>query len=148
MSLRPALLLLAWAAVLFACDNNDIGKDCPELLADADPTEPEGGRTVTEEVVGHDAGFPCRELICIATAGRSGYCSKRCREDAGCPDGFECREIQPVGLFAGEKYCAWKPCEKRSDCGNVEDFCCIAVPAADPLGDRKYCDFAVDGKCE
>lgn len=145
MRASPAVPLLFCAATIVGCSAHDIGKECPQLLGDADPADPGEGRTETAEVIAYDVTFPCEEMICIATAGRAGYCSKHCREDAGCPDGFECREIQPVGEFAGRKYCAWKPCESRGDCG--DDFCCVGVAGSDPVTDRKYCDFAEDGKC-
>ena len=86
-------------------------------------------------------------MICVATAGRAGYCSTECREDAGCPAGFACREIQPIGEFAGQKFCAWKQCSAVADCGNKKDFCCRQMPGGEVLN-LSYCDFSSNGPCE
>ena len=136
------LVVLAAAA----CERNDIGEACPKLLAGADPGSAAGTRVETQEVVQQDVTFPCDELICIATDGRSGYCSKRCREDVGCPNGFECRTVQSIGPFAGEKFCAWKHCNTRSDCGSKDEFCCVPAPSPEAGQELKLCDFK-DGKC-
>ncbi len=138
------------ALSLAACDKTDIGQPCPELLGDTEPATPSTdlAQTETIEVVAYDPSFPCNELICVATAGRSGYCSKLCREDAACPEGFACREVQPIGSFAGKKYCVWKSCRSTSDCGDKEDFCCREVFGSDPTPGVKYCDFATNGHCE
>jgi hypothetical protein len=146
---RTQLLILAVLALVAGCEKHDVGKPCPQLLAGEDPSTPgEDNQTITHEVIEQNLGFPCEELICVATAGREGYCTKKCRQDAGCPDGFECREVQPVGDFAGEKFCVWKVCESRGDCGNKEDFCCVPVTGADPTVEVTYCDFAnEDGEC-
>jgi hypothetical protein len=148
MTRRAALAMLSVMSAV-GCEKSDVGKPCPQLLGGADPSQSgEENQVVTEEVVEQNVGFPCDELICVATAGRSGYCSKKCREDAGCPDGFECREIQPTGDFAGQKFCVWKRCESRDDCGNKDDFCCVKVPGADPVNATRYCDFSdEDGEC-
>ncbi len=128
------------------CESDDVGQPCPQLLQ-GNAADTSNGQTTTQEVVEQNVGFPCQEMVCIATAGRSGYCTKKCRTDAGCPSGFVCREIQPIGDFAGEKFCAWKPCDSRADCGSVNDFCCTPVPGSDPVEDLKYCAFSNDGKC-
>lgn len=142
-------LLVGLASLSFvACDDNDIGDPCPQLLRGEDPGASSGVRSESEETVEQNASFPCDELICIATTGRPGYCSKKCRENAGCPAGFECRTVQELGPFANDKFCAWKKCQKRSDCGGTgSDFCCSAVSGADPSGETKYCEFSNDGKC-
>ena len=130
----------------FACESNDIGKPCPQLLGDADPGSAAGRRVETQEVVQQDVTFPCDELICIATDGRSGYCSKRCREDAGCPTGFECRTVQSIGPFASDKFCAWKKCQSVSNCGSKDQFCCVTAPSPEAGQELKLCDFK-EGKC-
>jgi hypothetical protein len=129
-----------------ACERHDIGRDCPRLLEGSDPGGAAGTRVETQEVVQQDVTFPCDELICIASDGRPGYCSKRCREDAGCPNGFECRTVQSIGPFAGEKFCAWKRCDARTDCGPKEDFCCVLAPSPEAGQELKLCDFK-EGKC-
>ena len=148
MFVSPKWILTLGAAALLACGSNDIGKPCPQLLNGATPATSGDGQTETAEVVAYDPSFPCDELTCIATAGRPGYCSKLCRENSACPQGFECREIQPVGAFAGDKYCAWKKCQQASDCGNKSDFCCQKVLNSDPLADLSYCAFPSGGHCE
>ncbi len=138
---RCATLALLATLLGTGCEKHDIGKPCPELELAGDATNTGEGSVETQEVVEQNVAFPCDELICIATAGRPGYCSKKCRENAGCPDGFECREIQPVGPFAGEKFCAWKPCKRPASCGDAEDFCCVTVQNSDPIEDLKFCAF-------
>jgi hypothetical protein len=119
------------------CARHDLGQSCPQLLGE-DDVSIEAGETSreTQEVVGQDTVFPCEELICIATDGLPGYCSKKCRADAGCPEGFECRV-------------AWKHCAERADCGKAEDFCCTTVAGSAPIDELeiKLCAFSDDGKC-
>jgi hypothetical protein len=106
------------------------------------------GRVSTRESVGQSTAYPCESLICVASGGKPGYCSQKCRNDAGCPQGFECRVIMTSGTFANEKFCAWKSCDTRGDCGNVDELCCSSVPGADPVQDIKMCEHANDeGKC-
>lgn len=142
----PASLLLL---ALVACDSTDIGRPCPELLGDTPPgTTTQDGETVTQEVVAQNARFPCDDLVCIASQGISGYCTKKCRADGSCPPGFDCRVIQALGEdFGGERFCAWKPCRERSDCGKADDFCCAAVAHADPLQAVKLCQYSDEGTC-
>ncbi len=141
--LGAALLL----AALAACDSNDIGQACPQLNEAGDAEVTAGTRVETPEVVEQSVTFPCDEFICIASQGRAGYCSKRCREDAGCPDGFSCRVIQTLGDFAGQKFCAWKRCDSRSDCGAKEDFCCVPAPSPVAGEELKLCEFK-EHKCQ
>ncbi len=137
--LALSYVVLAWTGQ--GCDAHDIGKPCPQLLGGAPTAESGGTRVETLEVVEQNAAFPCDELICIATDGRPGYCSRKCREDAGCPAGFECRQVQRLGDFAQVKFCAWKPCRKRADCGSADEFRCVAAPSADVGEELRLCDF-------
>lgn len=137
------LIMLSCAA----CDDHDIGQPCLELLNGTEPSpEPTGGQVVTEEVVEQNPAFPCDEMICVASAGRAGYCTKKCRSDSGCPAGFECRTVQKVGPFAEQGFCVWKACTRRSDCGDGR-YCCVVVPEADPSKQATYCDFSDGGDC-
>jgi hypothetical protein len=146
--MRPLSCLALSCLALVACNKSDVGQDCPELLGEeASANVPDASRTETAEVVAQDVTFPCDELLCVATAGRSGYCSKKCREDSGCPSGFVCREVQPVGVFAKEKFCVWAPCTKAKDCGDTKEFCCLPMQGADPGQSPTYCAFANNGKC-
>ncbi|MBN1962106.1 MAG: hypothetical protein JW841_14285 [Deltaproteobacteria bacterium] len=150
-TLRTGITVLTvFTGLLFisSCEKDDIGKPCPQLLGDTEATSDDESQTKTAEIVSYDPSFPCDELICIATSGRSGYCSKRCRDNSVCPDGFECREVQPVGEFAGQKYCAWKPCNTASDCGSKSDFCCQPVLGSGTAADMSYCAFKTGGQCE
>lgn len=131
----------------FGCESHDIGKPCPDLLGDEAAGNSGETRLETQEVVAQNASFPCDELICIATDGRPGYCSKRCREDAGCPSGFECRVIQEIGEFAGQGFCAWKVCEKRTDCGKKQDFCCVPAPQSVAGEPYSLCEFKGEVTC-
>ena len=91
---------------------------------------------VTQEVVEQNVEFPCDDLICVATDGRSGYCSKKCREDAGCPAGFECRQVQVIGEFANDKFCTWKHCDRPKDCGLKDDFRCCHPETSSQCGGK------------
>lgn len=150
---RASLFVILVGLAASHCARHDIGQTCPQLAEESGATassetgSSDGTRTETQEVVGQSALFPCDELVCIATDGREGYCSKKCRDDAGCPEGFECRVIQDIGPFAGESYCAWKRCEARRDCGRVEDFCCAPVPGGVPGAEHKLCTFSDGGEC-
>lgn len=139
----PHCALIIAAVGSASCASDDIGQPCPDLFAGA-ATSSIGSRVETREVVAQDVSFPCEELICIASEGTDGYCSKKCRNDGGCPDGFECRLVQTVGAFAQQKLCAWKHCAKRSDCGSIKSFCCKAVPGNE---ETNLCTFSDDGHC-
>jgi hypothetical protein len=56
-------------------------------------------------------------------------------------------EPATLGEFASEKFCVWKTCETRADCGGGKDYCCnqIAGTGDNPL--FKQCAFSTDGKC-
>ncbi len=134
-----------FAAIAAACEEHDIGKPCPELLGDTNPAIEGTTRLETSEVVAQNAIFPCENLICIATDGRPGYCSTKCRSNAGCPDGFTCRTVQEIGPFAQDMFCTWRHCTTASDCGRRDDFCCVAAPSSE-VDDVKLCDFK-NGSC-
>jgi hypothetical protein len=129
------------------CDNSDVGDACPALLNGVVPASGEGSSVETQEVVEQNISFPCDDFTCVATGGRAGYCSKKCRDNLGCPSGFECRTVQSVGPFANDKFCVWKHCNKSSDCGSMKSFCCTPVPSANPTEEIKLCDFSNGGKC-
>ncbi|MEM6531893.1 MAG: hypothetical protein AAF654_04685 [Myxococcota bacterium] len=133
-------MALLSAVALVACTNSDIGQSCPELLESSGATI-DDGRAVTDEVVGQDPRFPCDDLICIATGGVAGYCSKKCRADVTCPSAFECRTVQPIGEFASDQFCAWKTCSNDDDCGDTDEYCCRSVPNSGPLDEVKLCGF-------
>jgi hypothetical protein len=105
------------------CETHDIGKPCYNMIS-LDPPKAGGTRLETQEVVEQNVEFPCNDMICVSTDGRAGYCSRKCREDAGCPAGFECRQVQQIGEFAGDKLCVWKRCERPKDCGSRDEFKC------------------------
>ena len=149
------IVLAASLLLCCSCDKSDVGRECPQLLNGANPTNPTSPAEIeTAEVVEQNPAFPCDELICIATGGRAGYCSKKCRVDANCPEGFTCRTVQGVGPFAQDKFCAWKACERASDCGG--DMCCVKVPGTSgdanlpdsALKESKLCAFSDDDACE
>jgi hypothetical protein len=121
-SVRITRFIAAAAALGLACEQDDIGKDCPKLAAAAGNVG--GTRIETQEIVEQNAAFPCEELLCVASDGRAGYCTRKCREEAGCPPGFACRQVQELGEFAQDKFCVWKRCDRPRDCGNKDDFRC------------------------
>ncbi|MEM6732901.1 MAG: hypothetical protein AAF658_15200 [Myxococcota bacterium] len=141
MRFRIALLLVA-AVALGGCDDTDIGNECPQLLEQSAPaSDGTEGRSETQEIVGISALFPCDDLICIATDGIAGYCSRRCRSDAACPSAFECRTVQPIGEFANDQFCAWRQCASDGDCGDTETYCCRDVDGVDPVNEVRLCGF-------
>ncbi|MEZ4272645.1 MAG: hypothetical protein R3C68_14810 [Myxococcota bacterium] len=125
-----------------ACDSHDLGQPCPQLLQGVDASDNEGMRSETQEVVGQDLTYPCEELLCVASGGKTGYCSKKCRGDSGCPTGFECKAIHSTGEMAGQTFCVWKTCESAADCGSSKKFCCNQVSEVAP----KLCEFS-NGQC-
>lgn len=137
-------------ASLSGCNSSDIGSDCPQLLGDSQAvsTSDDPTITVTQNVVGIGLAYEnCASLICIAAQGKSGYCSDKCLDDSACPAGFSCQIVQDVGSFAGQKFCAWKRCQSRSDCGAEKDFCCTQVAGTTDSETFKLCAFSTDGKC-
>lgn len=133
---------LTLCLLLVACEGHDLGKPCDELLGDTDPAQGTT-RTDTRVAIGQNTCYPCSELICVATDGKPGYCSKKCRDDTGCPGGFTCRILQPLAgeEFAGSGFCVWSECVNDADCGNEAIFACKSVPHSDPAGDLQRCDY-------
>lgn len=144
-------LAVALAAGLVACQSSDLGQPCPLLLKDpvtgafTPPFTGSGANITTQEVVGQDSSYPCASMICVATQGRSGYCTQKCLDDAGCPAGFTCRIVQSAGYFANVSVCVWKECDKNSDCGNMQ--CCAVVPFDHPAKELSLCEASDNGKC-
>src|SRR5690349_20524208 len=97
--MRGVALMIGALACTLHCARGDIGAACPDLDA-VNGAQQQDGRSITDEIVEQRATFPCDELICIATRGSAGYCTKKCRSDDACPQGFECRAVQSVGDFA------------------------------------------------
>lgn len=143
-SQRPFVLLatLGLAASAFGCNNDDIGETCPDLLTqdqkDHLVTVNDDGTATVIETYGTSVAYPCDELICVASQGRDGYCTKECRSDASCPNGFACRSVS-AGTFA-RNLCTWKQCKKNSDCGD-DKLTCRSVENVFPGEDFKLCDF-------
>jgi len=144
-------LVMSFTGALVACQGNDLGHACPQLLTDkttgvvTPPFSGSGAEITTQEAVGQDASYSCASLICVATQGRSGYCTQKCLDDAGCPGGFTCRVVQSVGYFANVSFCVWKECDKKSDCGNMQ--CCTVVPFDHPVKELSLCELSDNGKC-
>lgn len=128
------------------CDSSDVGSACPELLETTDARS-EDGRSETEEIVGINPRFPCDDLVCIATNGDAGYCSKKCRSDDACPSAFECRTVQAIGEFASDQFCAWRRCEEDDDCGDSDDYCCRDANNSDPINEVRLCGFRDSNEC-
>lgn len=141
-SLCLGLAALLSAAATIACDDNDIGSACPELLSDEQKqnlvTVNDDGSVSVVEIYGTSAQFPCEELICVAVDGRDGYCTRECRSDSGCPNGFSCQSVSG-GTYA-RNLCTWKTCAKDADCGDKK-LVCRTVDNVVPGEDFKLCDF-------
>lgn len=138
---HPLIVLLVLGSI--ACNDTDIGQDCPELEDIAGP-DASDGRAETREIVAVDPRFPCDDLICIATGGVAGYCSIKCRDDVSCPSAFECRVVQPIGEFANDQFCAWKECGSDDDCGDPDTYCCGEDNGSDPARSVRLCGFRDD----
>ena len=138
-----SLATLTLASLVVACSDNDIGQSCPALLTDEQRdnlvTDNGDGTSTLLETYGVSVAYPCDELICVASQGRDGYCTKECRADASCPNGFSCRSVS-AGTFA-RNLCTWKQCNKDSDCGDEGKLTCRSVPNVFPGEDFKLCDF-------
>ncbi|MEZ0314001.1 MAG: hypothetical protein ACAI38_19690 [Myxococcota bacterium] len=136
-------MTLALAGFAVACNDNDIGQSCPELLTDDQRnnlvTVNGDGTATVLETYGTSVAYPCDELICVASQGRDGYCTKECRADSSCPNGFSCRSVS-AGSFA-RSLCTWKQCSKDSDCGDEGKLACRSVANVFPGEDFKLCDF-------
>jgi len=160
LSVLTALLLSLCCGL--SCQQSDIGAECPQLLTsnnsvsgvdsgnydgNANGNSPPSERLETAEVVGQDVSYPCDELLCVASSGRDGYCSKTCivGSPTACPNGFECAVIQQSGAFANQGFCRWRSCETVKECGSSADFCCVLAssPNSQP---RKLCAFK-KGSC-
>lgn len=139
------IALVTPLALLSACETHDLGQSC-EL--DEEAMTSTDSRTETTEVVIQDVSLLCDELICVGSDGREPYCSKKCRSDAACPDGFECRLVQEIGDLQSQEFCVWKRCEKRSDCGPSEEFCCELIEGSDPAQEFSLCAFSDNGSCK
>lgn len=131
------------------CHHVDYGQPCPQLLNGNSPITSTGDPTVsnTQEVVGENPGYPCQQLICVASGGTAGYCSGKCLDDSACPTGFDCRQVQSGGPYATTKFCAWKECTTARDCGSIHDFCCNSITGANPNQSYHLCSFKTQGKC-
>lgn len=123
----PYVAVVVGALLVTACSESDIGSDCPSVAVptpNGASTEGDVVRTQGSEIVEYDAQFPCESTVCIATLGKTPYCSKECSTDAQCPDAFECRQVMELGPFAERKYCAWRECVSDSSCGDRDDTVC------------------------
>ena len=146
----PIIILASLATSIMGCSTNDIGKDCPQLSQNQPPSTPTQDPTTsnTQNTVEQNVKFPCDNLICVATDGRTGYCSQKCLDNSGCPDGFTCSIVQTLGPFANISLCVWKTCTHTQDCGSSDDFCCEPVPYSMTTKGAGLCAFANKGqKC-
>lgn len=139
--MRRLLLLLP----LVACtaQSEDIGHGCPNMVVPVQgvaTTVGDDRRAEGSEVVEYNTDFPCQDIVCVATLGRGSYCTRECRSDANCPQAFECRVIMTYGPFAERKYCAWKQCQKDTDCGDAWVNACTDVPELGLTETVKLCE--------
>jgi hypothetical protein len=150
------LFTAARAGVLFAgvlslchCHASDVGQPCPQAIQGLTPATATGDPTVsnTVETLVQGVTLPCEEMLCVASVGSRGYCTKKCLNDTACPRGFICRAVQEAGAFAAQKFCVWKPCQTRADCGG-KDFCCNLVSTGSPIPTTRLCSFAKDTLCD
>lgn len=145
MARKPVILATISLITLLAaaCNDHDLGTTC--FITDGggldSSSDTEENITLTNEVVSQNLSYDCASFICIATKGSGGYCSQKCRNDAGCPEGFTCRHVQQVGNFANTKFCTFKECKTVADCGNEEEFVCQAVSGVIPNEEIHLCQF-------
>jgi hypothetical protein len=112
---------------VLACQKDDIGIPCVGMnLPNAGGSTSEGDviRAEGPEIVEYNVNFPCDGVVCVATIGSGGYCSKECTEDRECPQAFVCRTVQDYGPLADRKYCVWRQCKTDADCGDPWTMTC------------------------
>jgi hypothetical protein len=108
----------------WACLPEDLGTPCPDM----DDLAATGEANVTgiyPEVVEIKTTFPCDALTCVSTGQAQAFCSRECRNDAGCPAAFECRQVGTFGPLSHKKYCVWRECTVPTECGDVSRYECL-----------------------
>ena len=119
-----------------------VGDPCEDLeVPPTNTSEIDGGLATSQgfDIVEKDTSFPCDGVICIATVGRGGYCSRECVSNDDCPNGFECAIATSLGPFANQTFCVWTRCEQDTDCGDPWLFQCETVPELSLAGEVKLC---------
>lgn len=140
--------MLGAALLATCCHSSDVGAACPQALrgqAAAEATD-DASMSNTLDVVMQGTQLPCESLLCVASDGVDGYCSQKCRDDAGCPQGFACRRVDQIGAWSTTSFCTWKACQTREDCGG-KAFCCRHVAGGNPDPAAKLCGFSQAGDC-
>jgi hypothetical protein len=125
------LVLLIALSLMVACQNHDIGADCPDLeVTNPGGVTEEGDveRSQGQQAVEFNTLFPCNSTACVATLGRGSYCSEECASNVNCPDGFSCEHVITAGPFTERKFCVWKICNEDADCGDPWTVECALVP--------------------
>ena len=126
------LFVVVVAAVTACADKSDVGNACP-MSGASEEASGSAAAVNYPTVVEVNALFPCASLTCVATMGRSPYCTAECRDDSMCPDAFECRvvvskdsDLENSAGFSGRQYCVWRGCSMRLECGDPARYDCIA----------------------
>jgi len=108
-----AAILVATAAGLGACNDEDIGRCCTVLIDDQSlipVSEPTGDGDFSNDIA-RDPAFDCSSFTCVAFRGSEAYCTDFCDSDEDCPEGFECRPVlqsdPPPGSTIGpeDRFC-------------------------------------------
>lgn len=125
------LCLVVTGLFVAGCESDDIGDACPQMVVPIPSGATEEGdvlRAQASEIVEYSVEFPCEHSVCIATLGKTPYCSKECSKDTHCPTAFECRSVMDMGPFSNREYCAWRQCVDAEDCGNPFEYSCEHSP--------------------
>ncbi len=119
-----AIGLLCSALVgVSACNDDDVGKDCPMEAPPSNNGTATGSQFPADVEINTE--FPCDSLTCVNTDGRHSYCSRECDADVNCPSAFQCSVVMDIGPLAGRKYCVWRGCRAQLECGDVAKYDCI-----------------------
>jgi hypothetical protein len=122
--------------VLPTCTTDDIGKECVGMnVPNPGGSTSEGDiiRAQGSEIIEYNTNFPCDDIVCVATIGSGGYCSRECASDDNCPPAFRCRSVMADGVLADRnplsdrKYCVWRECSVDQDCGDPWTLACKQV---------------------
>ncbi len=136
-SYLPVAVMIAAAALLSGCEEDDTGLCCRALSDEgrmAVPTpEFQMDGSPRDRVARHPA-FECSDLACVSWRASEAFCTKKCKDAKGCPDGFACETVLEADPGPGapitpqDKFCVRATCSGSATC--PEGFSCQPGPTA------------------